>query len=189
MEFSNSFWPAVIAAFAAGCALGAVLFGVMSRGSRDARKLNAELEKAEQKFEAYKASVADHFNTTSELVNDLTQDYVKVYKHLSEGAHRLGDSAGDMRLLEQQKGRVFITLPDATKAPETDGDDAIRDAAAPVGSTEKIGSSPDARGAAKEGSEPIDETSREYISETIREAADIADKIDDRAEPAQKSKH
>lgn len=168
VEFLNTFWIAVIAAFAAGGAVGAVLFGALSRGSKDANKLKADFEQKEQEFEAYKSSVAGHFDKTSELVNELTQDYVKVYKHLAEGARNLGEPRSDMDLLEQQQGRVLITVPDAaeTRAAET--------------SPEPGEPAPDVTETAEEEPESIDEASREYISETIKEAADIAGKIDDK---------
>lgn len=165
----NSFWLILIAAFAAGCAIGAVIFAAMSRGSRDAGKLKTELEEKEREFQAYKSSVAGHFNRTSELVNELTQDYVKVYQHLSEGARDLGEPRSDMDLLEQKQGRVLIAVPDATGEPEAPGESARDDA--PSSGTEESGNK----------KQTIDEASREYISETIREAADIADKIDEPA--------
>ena len=43
-------------------------------------------------METYKASVNTHFNKTSDLVNELTQDYVKVYRHLAEGAQTLSET-------------------------------------------------------------------------------------------------
>ena len=167
MESINSFWLVVVAAFAAGCAIGALVFGTMSLGSKDAKKLKAELEEKEQELQTYKSSVAGHFNKTSELVNELTQDYVKVYKHLSEGARNLGGPRDDMNLLEQQQGGVLINIPET-------GD---------VSETEDL-TPPETDGPADD-EEPgtIDDASREYISETIKEAADIAGQIDNKAAP------
>ena len=181
MESINSFWLVVVAAFAAGCAIGALVFGTMSRGTKDAKKLKTELEEKEQELQAYKASVAGHFNKTSELVNELTQDYVKVYKHLSEGARNLGEPRDDMNLLEQQQGRVLISIPETGDVSETEelvaSESAESESAAPVD---------------EKGPEAIDDASREYISETIKEAADIAGQIDQKvalgaADPAVKN--
>lgn len=172
MESFNTFWLIIIAVFAAGCAIGAIIFSAMSRGSRDTGKLKAELEEKERELQAYKSSVAGHFDKTSELVNELTQDYVKVYQHLSEGARNLGAPRRDMDLLEQQQGRVLIAVPDAG-APES-GEDLVQDDDLSAGSDEP----------GVDAEKLIDEASREYISETIREAADIADKIDEEVAPA-----
>jgi uncharacterized membrane-anchored protein YhcB (DUF1043 family) len=167
VESINSFWLVVVAAFAAGCAIGALVFGTMSRGSKDAKKLKAELEEKEQELQAYKSSVAGHFNKTSELVNELTQDYVKVYKHLSEGARNLGGPRDDMNLLEQQQGGVLINIPETGDVSETE-DLTPSETDGPV---------------VDEEPGTVDDASREYISETIKEAADIAGQIDDKAAP------
>jgi uncharacterized membrane-anchored protein YhcB (DUF1043 family) len=164
LESMNSLWPALIAAFVAGGVLGALVFAVATRGGGGSRKLAAELEDKQKEFEAYRTSVASHFDKTAALVNELTQDYAKVYTHLAEGARTLGEPRGGMDLLEQEPGRVLISLPDAAPGP------GAEKAADP----------------ADEAPEPVDEASREYISETLKEAADIADKIDDDAAPESK---
>ena len=163
----------MVAAFVAGGVIGAVLYGALSHGTRDARKLKSDLEKAEEEFEAYKSSVTNHFSKTSELVNDLTQDYVKVYKHLAEGAQILGDPRGAMDLLEQQ-GKVLISVAD------TSGVDDVSDAASeqPVQSDESGQEQTPEEGTERE-SGSIDEGSRDYISQTIKEAAGIAGEIND----------
>ncbi|MDA9981579.1 DUF1043 family protein [Gammaproteobacteria bacterium] len=174
----NSFWFVLIAAFAAGCVIGAVLYGALSHGTRDARKLKSDLEKSEAEFEAYKSSVSSHFSKTSELVNDLTQDYVKVYKHLAEGAQILGDPSGGMDLLEQQD-KVLLSVADTPAVDHISSAENEQPAQPDEPEQEQI---------AGEGAqqEPgfIDDDSRDYISETIREAADIAGKIDEEKEPA-----
>ena len=173
MELLNSFWFVLVAAFIAGGVIGAVLYGALSHGTRDARKLKSDLEKAEEEFDAYKSSVTNHFSKTSELVNDLTQDYVKVYKHLAEGAQILGDPRGAMDLLEQQ-GKVLISVAD------TSGVDDVSDAASeqPVQSDESGQEQTPEEGTERE-SGSIDEGSRDYISQTIKEAAGIAGEIND----------
>lgn len=59
-------------------------------------ELTGKLAAVEEEFETHKENVDKHFETTSELVNELTESYVKVYKHLSEGAEQLGGVV-DMR--------------------------------------------------------------------------------------------
>jgi len=173
VESINTFWLVVVAAFAGGCAVGALVFGTMSRGTKDAKKLKAELEEKEQELQAYKSGVASHFNKTSELVNELTQDYVKVYQHLSEGARTLGEPRDGMDLLEQQPGRVLINVPEASGEPEA-ADASIRNDGPSTASKDPGDDEP----------KVVDDASREYISETIKEAAGIADTLDKKVEPA-----
>ena len=186
MELLNSFWFVLIAAFAAGCVIGAVLYGALSHGTRDARKLKSDLEKSEAEFEAYKSSVSSHFSKTSELVNDLTQDYVKVYKHLAEGAQILGDPRGGMDALEQQ-GKVLLSVADTSDGDDISAAENEQPMQSPIQSPLDSGE-PEQAEIPGEGAqqEPgfIDDDSRDYISETIREAADIAGKFDEEKEPA-----
>ena len=62
-------------------------------------------------------------------MNDLTQDYVKVYQHLAEGVQTLGNSRSFHNLLEQQPGKVVLTVDDDGKA-RAPVDYAAADAAA-----------------------------------------------------------
>lgn len=59
-------------------------------------ELTGKLSAVEEEFDAHKENVDKHFETTSELVNELTESYVKVYKHLSQGAEQLSGVV-DMR--------------------------------------------------------------------------------------------
>jgi len=178
VELLNSFWFVLIAAFVAGCVIGAVLYRALSHGPRDARKLKSDLEQAEAEFSAYKSSVTSHFSKTSELVNDLTQDYVKVYKHLAEGAQKLGEPKGTMDLLEQQ-GKVLISVADT--AGVDDISTATSEQSEPSGEPEQEHLPQED---AQRESGFVDDDSRDYISETIKEAADIADEIEEENEPA-----
>lgn len=174
VELLDSFWFVLVAAFVAGGVIGAVLYGAFSHGTRDARKLKSDLEKTEEEFEAYKSSVTSHFSKTSELVNDLTQDYVKVYKHLAEGAQILGDPRGAMDLLEQQQGKVLISVADTA-----DVDDVSDAASEQLVQSDESGQEQTPEEGTERESGSIDENSRDYISQTIKEAAGIAGEIND----------
>jgi len=83
-------------------------------------ELTGKLAAVEEEFETHKENVDKHFETTSELVNELTESYVKVYKHLSEGAEQLGGVV-DMRnrlTLDKEDG-----APDNTQSEELDAGD------------------------------------------------------------------
>jgi hypothetical protein len=85
---------------------------MFSSSPGDADRLRTELERTRSEMERYKASVNSHFSKTSDLVSELTQDYVKVYQHLAEGAQTLSDSPEFTQMLEQSEGRVLISVED-----------------------------------------------------------------------------
>ena len=114
MEYVNSVWQIGIIALVAGAMIGALAYRLFAPSRKQADKIKTELDVTREELDRYKASVNQHFNKTSELVNDLTQNYVKVYQHLAEGAQTLGDSRTFTNLLEQHQGRVSIAVDDAT---------------------------------------------------------------------------
>ena len=110
MESIDQVWIFVAIALSAGVVVGALLQKKFNSGAGDADRLRSELEQARSEMEQYKTSVNEHFSKTSDLVNELTQDYVKVYRHLSEGAHALSDSPEFKQVLEQSHGKVLISV-------------------------------------------------------------------------------
>ncbi len=124
MENLESVWQFSIIALFIGLAAGILIQRLLNRSSHETEDLRQARDAAQQELEQYRASVNQHFDKTSELVNDLTQDYVRVYQHLAEGAQTLGNSKTLNNLLEQQPGRVSIALDENTQrapgvAPET----------------------------------------------------------------------
>ncbi len=124
MENLDSVWQIGIIALLIGLAAGILAQRLISRPGRETEDLRQARDAAQQELEQYRESVNQHFDKTSELVNDLTQNYVRVYQHLAEGAQTLGDSKTLNNLLEQQPGRVSIALdedtrPTAEVVPET----------------------------------------------------------------------
>ncbi len=85
-------WNAtILLAFSVGLALGAVTLGLLRRRSGGAARereeqLGIELDEAREELEAQRAEVAKHFEETSDLFRDLTEQYTRLYAHLSEGA-------------------------------------------------------------------------------------------------------
>ncbi len=112
MENLESVWHLGVLALLAGAMLGALAYRLFAPSLMKADKVRSDLEAARQELIDYKASVNSHFHKTSELVNDLTQNYVKVYQHLAEGAQTLGGSRELNRLLEQKPGKVLLAVDD-----------------------------------------------------------------------------
>lgn len=129
MDDANSIWQVGIIALIAGALFGALAYRLFAPSVRKADEVKSDLDQARDELVKYKASIDEHFQKTSELVNDLTQDYVKVYQHLAEGAQTLGDSKHFNNLLEQQKGRVLISVDEQKPAPEVIDSDPVAAAA------------------------------------------------------------
>ncbi len=125
MEYLDSVWQIGIIALVAGVLIGALAYRLFAPSIKQADQIKTELDTARNELDSYKASVGQHFDKTSELVNDLTQNYVKVYQHLAEGAQTLGDSKNFNNLLEQHPGRVSIAVDDAVNAADTAADNLV----------------------------------------------------------------
>ncbi len=135
MEYATPVWQIGIIALVCGVLIGALAYRLLAPSVKQADKIKSELESSKEEMASFKASVNQHFDKTSELVNDLTQNYVKVYQYLAEGAQTLGDNRNFTNLLEKHEGRVSIAV---------DGDDSAADAsvASPLVEAAESGTSP-----------------------------------------------
>jgi len=125
MEYVYSVWQISIISLVAGAMIGVLAYRLLAPSVKQAAKIKTELDVTREELNSYKASVNQHFNKTSELVNNLTQNYVKVYQHLAEGAQTLGDSKTFTSLLEQHQGRVSIAVDDETNVTDKVTDDLL----------------------------------------------------------------
>ncbi len=105
-------------ALIAGALLGALICRRFTPTITDVDELRVKLERSRTEMEDYRASVNGHFSKTSDLVKELTEDYVKVYRHLSEGAQTLSDAPEFTHVLEQQKGKLLISVDDEASSPD-----------------------------------------------------------------------
>jgi len=112
-------WLFAAGALAGGGIIGAIVYRNMAPGKKETDDLKAELDEARLEMETYKTSVNGHFDKTAQLVNELTQDYVKVYQHLAEGAQALGEGRDFANVLEQHQGKVLISVDSDNNAQET----------------------------------------------------------------------
>ncbi|MCP3689083.1 MAG: YhcB family protein [Gammaproteobacteria bacterium] len=119
MEAENSIWLVGVFALTAGVLIGALAYRLFATSVKDVDKVKAELNEARQELDQYKSGVTQHFDKTAELVNDLAQNYVKVYQHLAEGAQTLGASKSFKDLIEQHQDKAAIALDDQPEITET----------------------------------------------------------------------
>jgi uncharacterized membrane-anchored protein YhcB (DUF1043 family) len=124
MESIDPVWVFGGIALIAGALIGALLCRRFTPTITDVDELRVKLEQSRNEMEQYRASVNGHFNKTSDLVKELTEDYVKVYKHLSEGAQTLSDAPEFTHVLEQQKDKVLISTDDAADSRDIAADQA-----------------------------------------------------------------
>jgi hypothetical protein len=115
-------------ALLAGALLGVLAHRLLSPRADDVDKLKAELLQSREEMTTYKASVNSHFSKTSDLVNELTQDYVKVYRHLAEGAQALSETREFTQVLDQPRGQILISVEsEADEAAPSVGASATAD--------------------------------------------------------------
>ena len=122
MEMEQSIWQITLTALIAGILIGVLVYRYFTASENETDKVKAELEDARAELENYKAGVGQHFDKTGELVNELAQNYVKVYKHLAEGAETLSAGKTFPELLQQQNKLALDVAedPDVVTTVEDD---------------------------------------------------------------------
>ncbi len=75
-----------IVVFLAGAIVGAALCYAFIAGSRSETKVERQMRELQEEFTAYRENVNQHFNKTAQLVNNLTDNYIAVQKHLEDAA-------------------------------------------------------------------------------------------------------
>ena len=116
MDFIGSELQIGAIALCIGILIGILGYRFLGGSTRQTEKIADELKAAKTELTDYKDSVNQHFHKTSDLVNELTQDFVKVYQHLSDGSRTLGEPRDRMNLLEQQPGGVLINVREVDDA-------------------------------------------------------------------------
>ncbi|MCP4334858.1 MAG: YhcB family protein [Gammaproteobacteria bacterium] len=119
MESIDPVWLFGGIALLAGVLLGVVICRRFTPTITDVDELRVKLEQSRSELDRYRDSVNGHFNKTSDLINELTQDYVKVYQHLAEGAQNLSDAPEFSRLLEHRKDKEPISMDEEVGAQDT----------------------------------------------------------------------
>ncbi len=123
MELEYSVWQIGFIALVAGAMIGALAYRFFAPSIKQADEVKSELKDARAELNNYKTGVTQHFDKTAELVNDLAQNYVRVYQHLAEGAESLGASKSFNNLLEQHQDKAVIEVDDQSKTTEIVDDD------------------------------------------------------------------
>lgn len=125
MDYLSIGWLIALVAFALGIGAGIVLYRFKFSDDSRSQKLQEELDRVTTDFHNYKKSVTDHFSTTSELVNNLTQDYVKVYKHLSESAANLADVHITPQISTTESSPMIAFINEVEEATDRDRENSL----------------------------------------------------------------
>lgn len=113
----ENLWLISVAALVVGGIIG-FLFGRSGAGNSRQAELAEQLETTRNELESYKTDVANHFEKTAELVNNLTNSYQDVHQHLAGGAQNLCQPGTvDLALTPSLKPQLEEST-EATTAPE-----------------------------------------------------------------------
>ena len=93
---TSMIWSIGLITFAFGLAAGYAINFYLNPDNKRRGKLQQELDLLQQELEQvkaeaeqYRGEVAEHFQHTSELVQEMTSSYKNVYEHLASGSARL----------------------------------------------------------------------------------------------------
>lgn len=75
-----------VVVFLAGAVIGAGICYGFVLGSRSESRVERQMRELQEEFTAYRENVNQHFNKTAQLVNNLTDNYIAVQKHLEDAA-------------------------------------------------------------------------------------------------------
>lgn len=113
-----------IGSLTAGVIIGVVAtYRFSSTSPVKVRQLEQQIEDLQQTHKAYRENVSTHFNTTAELIQQMTESYKDVYQHLASGAQTLCDhEVADKMLPAGERDRLFRDESGATDdTGEADG--------------------------------------------------------------------
>ena len=102
-----SIWLIAIGSLAVGIVIGIAFTRRLGTDAIRVQHLEEKLESMSESHMEYRNNVSEHFNTTSELINQMTDSYKKVYGHLAIGAQDLCSDQVAEKLLPLQPDAMF----------------------------------------------------------------------------------
>lgn len=102
-----SIWFIVIGSLAVGIVIGIAFTRRLGTDAIRIQQLEEKLESMSESHTEYRTNVSEHFNMTSELINQMTDSYKKVYEHLASGAQDLCSDQVAEKLLPLQSDAMF----------------------------------------------------------------------------------
>ncbi|MFQ3322738.1 MAG: uncharacterized membrane-anchored protein YhcB (DUF1043 family) [Pseudomonadales bacterium] len=77
---------------AVGIVIGIIGTRLLSANGKKTAKMEKHLTDTENKMNAYKQEVSQHFEKTAKLIDELNESYRNVHNHLADAAHSLSDA-------------------------------------------------------------------------------------------------
>ncbi len=98
-DMAGWMWSIGLISFAFGIAAGYAINYFLNTDSTRSEELARELDQLREETEQYRGEVAEHFQRTSELVQEMTSSYKNVYEHLASSSAKLcGDAIQEPQL-------------------------------------------------------------------------------------------
>tara|TARA_R110001592_G_scaffold1042_1_gene6134 strand:- start:271 stop:726 length:456 start_codon:yes stop_codon:yes gene_type:complete len=113
-------WLTGIGFLAIGIAIGYFLAGRVNNNPTKITELEQQLQDLQRANSRYRDEVSEHFSTTAELVQQMTESYKDVYQHLASGAQDLCSGEVASKLLPASSEPVFGRIQ--SDQDEEDGD-------------------------------------------------------------------
>ena len=115
-------WLVSAICLALGVVIGVVFASRFSASPVRIRDLESQIKKLQEQHSRYREDVSDHFSTTAELVQQMTESYKDVYQHLASGAQDLCSGEVAKKLLPASSDPVFdmTSVEEVTFTPPKD---------------------------------------------------------------------
>jgi uncharacterized membrane-anchored protein YhcB (DUF1043 family) len=101
------------------CVIAFLIGRLTSKGRKDKKRLETELEQSREELSNYRSQVTSHFRETAHRVNALTENYRNVYEHLARGAQDLCDKSDAPELMSELNRNPMLD-DRTTENPEVD---------------------------------------------------------------------
>ena len=111
-------WLIGLISFAIGLIVGAILYKQFKSDEAKVQMLEEKLEALEHEHESYKDNVHAHFNNTAHLLNNLTDSYREVYRHMATGAQSLCPEYISDQLSHSAEAQESLTRDTFSESPE-----------------------------------------------------------------------
>lgn len=116
-------WLTGIGFLIVGVAIGYFLAGRSNSNPSKIGELEQQLQEMQRSNSSYRDEVSEHFSTTAELVQQMTDSYKDVYQHLAAGAQDLCSVEVASKLLPASSEAVFGRVQtDGPSDKEGEGD-------------------------------------------------------------------
>ncbi|MAO41693.1 MAG: hypothetical protein CMK70_16285 [Pseudohongiella sp.] len=133
-------WVTGIVCLAVGLVAGLLVGKKVQTGSPTRiAELEAQIQELQRSHADYREHVSSHFDTTAELVQQMTESYRDVYQHLATGAQQLCTEDVASKLLPAGEQTMFVSDADQNDTLEPPKDYAPKKSPGPGALSEEFG--------------------------------------------------